>query len=81
MPFLSDDVGVVAGALGNARQRRRREVAAEAAEQSGRVPAETPAVALALRLLAQIADDPLMRGSYRAAARRHLRDLERAASI
>jgi hypothetical protein len=70
----------VAGALANARQRRRREVAAEAAEQTDGVPAETPAVALALQLLAQIADDPLIRGSYRAAARRHLRDLERAAA-
>ncbi len=45
-------------------------------EAASREP-ENP-IALALRLLLTIAEDPLMRPSYRAAARRHVRDVENA---
>ena len=37
--------------------------------------AEARTIALALQILADIAEDPFMRPSYRAAARRHLRRL------
>lgn len=45
----------------------------------GSEPRELPAVDLALRLLAKIAEDPLITGSYRVAARRHLHRLRAAA--
>jgi hypothetical protein len=49
----------------------------EAPEQE---PEEPTATELALRLLSAIAESPLVCGSHRAAARRHLRKLERQAT-
>jgi hypothetical protein len=73
---VPDTLEDAAAVLEHRFKQARRAWAARVAEPLSEPP-QPSAVELAIELLVAIAEDPMIRGSHRAAARRHLRKLQK----